>query len=103
MPQAKQGVSPDTVLVKFLKSDRGPMGCYNKGDVAGFTPSVASRLIAQGFSEPAGMKLNPMAITPGREVWETPEEFAQRFERITGQKPSVIPQVPVTPANKGKA
>jgi hypothetical protein len=73
----------ELTLVKFIRPDRGPQGCYAPGDIAGFEPHVAKKLIAQGFAEPhdAGKgpgKVNPASITHLREDWETDDAYAAR-------------------------
>ena len=72
---------PDLMLVKFIKSDRSPGGIYNPGDVAGFEPWVAKKLIAQGFAElhdcgKGPGKINPSAIVHLREPWEKEDDEA---------------------------
>lgn len=65
----------DLTLVRFLKTDRGPQGIYMPGDLAGFKPHEAHKLIAQGFAELADVgrgpgKVDPHAIAHLREPWE---------------------------------
>ena len=88
----KFAVPADTVIVKYTKQDRAPMGCYGPGDVAGFAPAVAERLIKQGFAvlHDAGNgpgKLKPDEITPGQEEGESFEAFSARHFRVTGKLP----------------
>jgi hypothetical protein len=71
----------DLTLVKFLRADRGPQGNYGPGDVAGFKPEVAKKLVTQGFAElhDAGKglgKVNPLAIAHLREAWEADDDPA---------------------------
>lgn len=69
----------ELTLVKFLKADRGPSGIYGPGDVAGFEPQVAKKLVAQGYAEltDAGKGLgkpDPHAVSHAREAWEAPDD-----------------------------
>jgi len=71
----------ELTLVRFIQSDRGPSGIYLPGDVAGFEPPVAKKLIAQGFAElydgGKGIgKVNPSAIVHLREPWEHDDDPA---------------------------
>lgn len=45
-------VSPDAVAVRFTQAH----GIYNAGEIAGFRPEVAKRLIKSGVAEPAPKK-----------------------------------------------
>ena len=71
----------DLTLVRFLKADRGPQGNYGPGDVAGFKPDVAKKLVTQGFAELADVgrspgKVDPLAIAHLREAWEGDDDPA---------------------------
>lgn len=71
----------ELTLVKFLKADRGPQGNYGPGDIAGFEPAVANKLVAQGYAEKhdAGRgpgKVDPLAIAHLRECWEGDDDPA---------------------------
>jgi hypothetical protein len=71
----------DLTLVKYLKADRGPQGNYAPGDIAGFEPEVAKKLMEQGFAKlhDAGKglgKVNPLAIAHLREPWEAEDDPA---------------------------
>jgi len=71
----------ELTLVRYVQSDRGPSGIYLPGDIAGWEPAVAKKLIAQGFAEPydAGKgpgKVNPNAIVHLREPWEKEDDPA---------------------------
>ena len=85
----------DLTLIRFLKSDRGPQGNYNPGDLAGFDPAVAKKLVAQGFAELADVgkgagKVDPQAIAHLREGWEdeTDPAWQARAKSVEAAKAS---------------
>ncbi len=78
--------SDDLQTVRFLKPDRSPNGVYNPGDIAGFEPDVARKLVAKGYAElytpTKGERLNvPVHI---REPWEREdsESWLRRKSRV---------------------
>jgi hypothetical protein len=67
-------------VVKFLRPDRGPQGCYNTGEIAGFPAAIADKLVAQGYAELADVGNGPGVPILGtphvREPWEAEDDLA---------------------------
>lgn len=63
-------MSTDKVILKLLKQ----WGSHNSGEIAGFVPHVAEKLIAQGLATPLDAPAESAEPVEGAEVGDEPAE-----------------------------